>query len=91
MAARAGAHVAEELQLGGVAVVVLDELDLGRGHSARDELGAHVFIDGQPVAAGGDGKVAKDELGGAGLGGFPPDAVDLGDRLVDFAVRVVGE
>ncbi len=41
----AGPHVAKELQLGGVAIVVLDELNLRRGNPARQQFVPHVLID----------------------------------------------
>ena len=86
-----GADVLEHLQFGVVAIMVLDELDFGRGDTARDQFVPHVFIDGKPPSAGGNGQIAKDKLGGTVMGGLPPNAFDLGDGPVDFAVRVVGE
>ena len=61
----AGAHVAEQLQLGGVAVVVLDELDVAGGNAAGQQLVPHVLIDREALAAGRDGQVAEDQLGRA--------------------------
>jgi len=58
----AGAHVAEQLQLRGIAVVVLDELDFASGDAPSNELVSHVFIHREALAAGRNGQVAEDQL-----------------------------
>ena len=87
----AGAHVAKQIELRRVAVVILHELDLGRRHAEFHQLVAHVFINGEALAPGRRGEITEDPLRGTPLRRLAPDACNLRHGAVDLAVGMIGE
>ena len=70
--------------------MILDKLNLGRRHTACDQLGLEILIDREPAAFGLRGrKVAEDHLREPLVAGLLPDGEDFPDGLVDLAVRMV--
>ena len=100
----AGVHVVEEALLGGGALVVLHEGNLGRGHAERDQLLPRPEIGGK-AASLGDGRrseVGEDHLRRAGdrvrravgakvaaIGRLAPDFEDFGDHRIQFVLGLV--
>lgn len=100
----AGVHVIEQALLGGRALVVLHEGDLGGGHAERDQLLPRPEIGGK-AASLGDGRraeVGEDHLRSAGdrvrravrakiaaIGRLAPDFEDLGDHRIQFVLALV--